>query len=191
MIIYSVIISITLIIVYLLNLLRGCTDILYILKWTSIDILVVFIIDAIIAFVIRRLPEKWFDYKYKAFKIFKWERKFYEAIKIKKWKDKIPELGQLTNFKKNKVREPKNSEYLLRYLMECVYGETIHFLSIILGFLILLINPKCCLYFGLPIAIANGIISYLSFAILRYNRPKLTILYNRSVKSNERYNSTN
>lgn len=191
MIIYSVIISITLIIVYLLNLLRGCTDILYILKWTSIDILVVFIIDAIIAFVIRRLPVKWFDYKYKAFKIFKWERKFYEAIKIKKWKDKIPELGQLTNFKKNKVREPKNSEYLLRYLMECVYGETIHFLSIILGFLILLINPKCCLYFGLPIAIANGIISYLSFAILRYNRPKLTILYNRSVKSNERYNSTN
>lgn len=191
MIIYSVIISITLIIVYLLNLLRGCTDILYILKWTSIDILVVFIIDAIIAFVIRRLPEKWFDYKCKAFKIFKWERKFYEAIKIKKWKDKIPELGQLTNFKKNKVREPKNSEYLLRYLMECVYGETIHFLSIILGFLILLINPKCCLYFGLPIAIANGIISYLSFAILRYNRPKLTILYNRSVKSNERYNFTN
>lgn len=191
MIIYSVIISITLIIVYLLNLLRGCTDILYILKWTSIDILVVFIIDAIIAFVIRRLPEKWFDYKYKAFKIFKWERKFYEVIKIKKWKDKIPELGQLTNFKKNKVREPKNSEYLLRYLMECVYGETIHFLSIILGFLILLINPKCCLYFGLPIAIANGIISYLSFAILRYNRPKLTILYNRSVKSNERYNFTN
>lgn len=191
MIIYSVIISITLIIVYLLNLLRGCTDILYILKWTSIDILVVFIIDAIIAFVIRRLPEKWFDYKYKAFKIFKWERKFYEAIKIKKWKDKIPELGQLINFKKNKVREPKNGEYLLRYLMECVYGETIHFLSIILGFLILLINPKCCLYFGLPIAIANGIISYLSFAILRYNRPKLTILYNRSVKSNERYNSTN
>lgn len=191
MIIYSVIISITLIIVYLLNLLRGYTDILYILKWTSIDILVVFIIDAIIAFVIRRLPEKWFVYKYKVFKIFKWERKFYEAIKIKKWKDKIPELGQLTNFKKNKVREPKNSEYLLRYLMECVYGETIHFLSIILGFLILLINPKCCLYFGLPIAIANGIISYLSFAILRYNRPKLTILYNRSVKSNERYNSTN
>lgn len=191
MIIYSVIISITLIIVYLLNLLRGCTDILYILKWTSIDILVVFIIDAIIAFVIRRLPEKWFVYKYKVFKIFKWERKFYEAIKIKKWKDKIPELGQLTNFKKNKVREPKNSEYLLRYLMECVYGETIHFLSIILGFLILLINPKCCLYFGLPIAIANGIISYLSFTILRYNRPKLTILYNRSVKSNERYNSTN
>lgn len=191
MIIYSVIISITLIIVYLLNLLRGCTDILYILKWTSIDILVVFIIDAIIAFVIRRLPEKWFVYKYKVFKIFKWERKFYEAIKIKKWKDKIPELGQLTNFKKNKVREPKNSEYLLRYLMECVYGETIHFLSIILGFLILLINPKCCLYFGLPIAIANGIISYLSFAILRYNRPKLTILYNRSVKPNERYNSTN
>lgn len=191
MIIYSVIISITLIIVYLLNLLRGCTDILYILKWTSIDILVVFIIDAIIAFVIRRLPEKWFVYKYKVFKIFKWERKFYEAIKIKKWKDIIPELGQLTNFKKNKVREPKNSEYLLRYLMECVYGETIHFLSIILGFLILLINPKCCLYFGLPIAIANGIISYLSFAILRYNRPKLTILYNRSVKSNERYNSTN
>lgn len=191
MIIYSVIISITLIIVYLLNLLRGCTDILYILKWTSIDILVVFIIDAIIAFVIRRLPEKWFDYKYKAFKIFKWKRKFYEVIKIKKWKDKIPELGQLTNFKKNKVREPKNSEYLLRYLMECVYGETIHFLSIILGFLILLINPKCCLYFGLPIAIANGIISYLSFAILRYNRPKLTILYNRSVKSNERYNFTN
>lgn len=191
MIIYSVIISITLIIVYLLNLLRGCTDILYILKWTSIDILVVFIIDAIIAFVIRRLPEKWFVYKYKVFKIFKWERKFYEAIKIKKWKDKIPELGQLTNFKKNKVREPKNSEYLLRYLMECVYGETIHFLSIILGFLILLINPKCCLYFGLPITIANGIISYLSFAILRYNRPKLTILYNRSVKSNERYNSTN
>ena len=42
---------------------------------------------AIIAFVIRRLPEKWFDYKYKAFKIFKWERKLYEAIKKELMKD--------------------------------------------------------------------------------------------------------
>lgn len=182
MLIYTIIISITLIVIYLLNLMRGVTDIWYILKWTGIEIFAIFVIDAIIAFVIRKLPEKWFNHRYKIFKILKCERKIYETLRIKKWKDKIPELGQLTNFKKNKVREPKNSEYLERYLMECVYGETIHFLSIVLGFLILFINSKECIYFGLPIVIANGIISYLSFAILRYNRPKLTILYNRAVR---------
>ena len=50
---------------------------------------------------------------------------------------------------------------------------------------ILLIYPKYVLFFGLPVAIANGFIHYLSFAILRYTRPKLKLLYER----NQRYNN--
>lgn len=81
-----------------------------------------------------------------SFIFYKWERKFYEKIKIKKWKDHIPELGWLANFRKNKVIEPNNNIYVEKFLVECCYGETIHFLSLCLGFLILLIYPKYVLF---------------------------------------------
>lgn len=186
MIIYFIIISITLVYIALLNGLIGINlytyDWFFVIKITLLNILVIFLIDAFLAFVIHKLPLRWFDHRKKCFHIFKWERKFYEKIKIKKWKDHIPELGTLANFRKNKVLEPNNNIYVQKFLTECCYGEMIHFLSIIFGILIIFIAPKYFLLLGFPVVVANALINYLSFAILRYTRPKLLQLYKRNCR---------
>ena len=186
MIIYFIIISITLGYIALLNGLIGINlytyDWFFVIKITLLNILVIFLIDAFLAFVIHKLPLRWFDHRKKCFHIFKWERKFYEKIKIKKWKDHIPELGTLVNFRKNKVLEPNNNIYVQKFLTECCYGEMIHFLSIIFGILIIFIAPKYFLLLGFPVVVANAFINYLSFAILRYTRPKLLQLYKRNCR---------
>lgn len=193
MIIYAVIIGITIITITLLNIFLAIPICGFEYTWYQclgmliLSIVVVFLIDALLAFIIRRLPNRWFNFRKKCFRIFKWEKRFYERVKIKKWKDKIPELGQFTNFSKSKIEDPTNNVYIERFLLEICYGEVIHFTSIILGFLIILMfDLQYCLYMGIPIAIANGIINYLSFAILRYNRPKLMVIHERNRRLEER-----
>lgn len=140
-------------------------------------------IDGLFAFIIRRLPAKWFNHKKKIFIVSKGEKKFYEKIKIRKWKDKIPELGQFTNFSKNKIADPKNNEYLDRYFLEACYGEVIHFLSLFAGFLVIFILPLNLWYcFGLPVAIANIFLNLPSLFILRYNSTKLRVLYESNAR---------
>lgn len=191
MIIYLTIISITILIIFFINFSIGNFNIIYIFLNILFNIIYILIIDAFLAWAINQLPEKWFNYNYKRFKIFKWEKKFYEAIKIKKWKEKIPELGQLANFKKDKIKEPFNNQYINKYLLECVYGEMVHLISIFFGFIIILFNLKEWYIYCLPIAIANGIISYLSYAILRYNRPKLMTIQKRNNRIKERSKNIN
>lgn len=193
MIIYLIIICITILLVFLLNYFIAIPICMYdytlseLIGKVGMSIIVVFLIDAFLAFLIRRLPKKWFNFKYRFFHIFKSEKKFYEKIKIKKWKDLIPELGQFTNFSKRKVDDPTNNEYIERFLLEVCYGEVIHFSSILFGFLIVfLYDLRFCWCIGIPIAIANALINYLSLAILRYNRPKLTTLYKRNSRLESR-----
>lgn len=191
MIIYSIIIGITILFIVVANLCFGIPmygyDMWFVFQMIGLHILVVFLIDALLAFVIRHLlPAKWFNFRLKRFHISKRERKIYEKLQIKKWKDKIPELGKFANFRKNKVEDPTNNEYVERFILECCYGEGVHLSSIILGFLIILMYPKYCLMLGIPVAIANGIIHCLSFMILRYNRPKLMVLFERNKRRIER-----
>ena len=158
-----------------------------IILFTVLHIIAVVAVDAILAFIIRRLPSKWFKKDGGIFKIFKWERKYYEKIGIKKWKDKIPEWGKLTSFSKSKLENPNDNTYVSRFLLECRYGEMIHLLGMILGFLIIFIlHPKYCLNFAIPVAIVNAILNYPSYAILRYNRPKLLVLYEMNRRLEER-----
>lgn len=193
MLIYTIIIGIAVSIITMLNYFIAIPicgynyTIIQCFGMLGISVLVVFLIDAFLAFVIRRLPSRWFDFRKKFFHIFKWEKNFYEKQKIKKWKDKIPELGQFTNFSKSKIEDPTNNEYIERFLLEICYGEVIHFTSIILGFVIIFIfDLRYCWCMGLIVAIANGIINYLSFAILRYNRPKLTTIHKRNERLKQR-----
>lgn len=184
MLIYIFLISITVLIMLLINIFIGINkfnySIYYIIDMIVIHILVVFIIDAFTAFFINKLPKKWFNYQYKIFKIFKWENSFYNCLKIRSWKEYIPELGFLAGFRKNKVKEPHNNNYIDKYLEQCCIGMSVHFTSIILGYLTILIKPKYFLYFALPVSITNGIIHFLSLSILRYNVPKLIRLYERN-----------
>lgn len=190
MLIYLLIIGIDVIIMLLCSYFFGSPmygySMGYAIGFICLNILVVFLIDAFLAFIVNQLPSKWFNYKYKRFHIFKWERSFYEKIQIKKWKDKVPELGWLANFRKNKVAKPNDNEYIEKFLEECCYGEIVHITSIFLGFLIILIKPELFLYFGLPVGIGNAIIHYLSYAILRYTRPKLMVLHKRNQRMKDR-----
>lgn len=152
----------------------------YILLMIIFNIILVIIIDAIIAFTVNKLPKKWFNHKLKRFHIFKFERKLYEFLKIRKWKDHIPELGALANFRKNKVVDPNNNEYVEKFLEQCCYGEIVHLVSMFLGFLIIFFKLDYVFYFGIPVAIGNLILNYLPYMVLRYNRPKLEVLYKRN-----------
>ena len=135
-------------------------------------------IDGLTAAIVRWMPNKWFNPFAKCFKVYKWEKRFYENIGIKKWKDLVPELGHFTKFRKNKIVDPNNNEYISRFLLEIVYGRVGHVASFFTGFLIIFIFPlKYAMCFGFPVAIVNIIMNYMSVAILRYNTPKLIVLY--------------
>lgn len=146
---------------------------------TVCSVIAVVAIDGITAFIVRwLLPEKWFKTRNEVFVAHKNEQLFLDKIGIKKWKDHIPELGFFTAFRKNKISDPKNNQYVERYIMEANYGVTVHFASVLLGFAVIFIYPiKECLCFGIPVAVVNAICNLSSFAILRYNLPKLHRLY--------------
>ena len=152
-----------------------------------------FIIDAVVAFVGRRLPKKWMDPNKKFFQASKKELAFYEKIGVRKWKDKVPELGGFTSFHKNKLSDPWNNKYVERYMLEACYGVVIHFASPFFAFLIILLDYK--MYTGwswmwltimLPVAIVNAVLIGLPTFILKYNLPKLKMLYDINMKNKQR-----
>jgi glycosyl-4,4'-diaponeurosporenoate acyltransferase len=159
----------------------------YIIRSSLLTVVGTIAIDGIFAAVIRRLPEKWFAHDRKFFNVSAKEKKFYEKIKIRKWKDKVPELGQFTNFRKNKIADPHSNEYLERYMLEAAYGEVIHLAGVFGGFLVIFLRPlPYWLCFGLPVAIINVFMNLPSYSILRYNFYKLNILYASNIRRKER-----
>lgn len=142
-----------------------------------------FLIDAVVAFIIHKLPEKWFNPFNKIYKVWNFERGLYEKIGIRKWKDKIPEMGQLCNFKKDKIADIGNNEYIFKFMVETCYAEVLHFLSAVLGFAVIFVfSPKFMLSFALPVAIVNCFLQILPILIQRYTRPKLIKVYERNSK---------
>lgn len=150
--------------------------------YTVATVVGVIAIDGVTAFLVNRLPKKWFNHHFKIFTVGAKEKKFYEKLKIRKWKDKIPELGALGGFRKNQISDPFNNAYVERYLQEVAYGEVVHFASLFVGFFVLLFFPRFWLTIGLPVAVVNLLMNLPSLFILRYNSHKLEVLF----KSNER-----
>ena len=137
-------------------------------------------IDGLFAFIVNKLPNKWFDEKNKHFVVSKRAVKFYEALKIRKWKDKVIELGGLGGFRKNKLREPDDPEYIKRFIIECNKGIVTHRIGYFVGFLGVFLFPlKYALVIGIPVAVVNLILNILPTMILRYNVPKLTVVLKR------------
>ena len=152
---------------------------LSVLGYTWLAVAAVMLIDAIVASGARSLPKACADHTKKVFIVSKKEKLFYEKLKIRKWKDFVPEIGQFTGFRKNKIAEPKNPAYLERFLLEICYGEIGHLFSAILGFAILLLFglTKYWIALALPVAIVNAFMNFPSLIILRYNSYKLKILW--------------
>lgn len=148
-------------------------------------------IDGLFAFIIRRLPEKWFSYKLPFFSVSKKECSFYQKLGIRKWKDKVLELGNFTNFHKDKVYSPNDNEYIERFLLESNYGEIIHLVGIVVGWAVIFIFPlKYALCFGVPVALVNSVLNYLPYCILRYNTPRLLLLHRRNTIANAKENQS-
>ena len=153
----------------------------YALLMPPISTVAVIALDAITAFVIRRMPEKWFDMASPFSSVSKKECEFYTKLGVRKWREKIPELGLFTGFHKNHVAEPGSNDYIKRYILEANYGAVIHLVSVPIGFLIIFLCPLGhAVYFGIPVAIVNAILNILPAVILRYNIPKLLSLYRRN-----------
>ena len=149
------------------NILCKTAEIWYIFVAVFGSIVAVILVDALTATLVRWvLPKKWFSVNSKMFNVKKKETIFYEKIGIKKWKDKIPELGSLTGFSKGKIADPKNNEFIERFILESHYGIGVHFVGMVLGFVIIFIFPLKFWYcFGLPVAIVNLVYNLLFYKI--------------------------
>lgn len=142
-----------------------------------------------VAIIIRMLPRKWFNPNRKIYQVGDKERQFLLKIGIKKWKDKIPEMGQTVNFKKDKLQDANNAEYIQKFLVETCYAESLHIscavLAIIFAFISLLFMPNLFVWtVSLPVAIVYSIYNIPSILIQRYNRPRLKVQLKRLTKNN-------
>ena len=142
-------------------------------------------IDGLFAFLCNQIPAKWVKDK-KIFNVSKAEQRLYERLGIRAWKDKALELGGLGGFSKAKINDPNNPEYIERFLVESYKGEIDHIVGMIVGFTVIFIFPlKFAWFVGVPVAIVNAAINYMSVMILRYNTPKLKTLYKRASRNIE------
>lgn len=188
MVLYLSIVFIAMVLISTFNIWLG-TPVFGYSPWVVIGMVVLGVVfeiavDGIFAKLINISPNKWFSHEKKINKVSKRERNFYEKLKIRSWKDKVLELGALGGFRKNKLADPSNPDYLLTFLVESNKGVTVHIGGMILGFLVIFIAPlKYALVIGLPIAIVNVFLNTMSTMVLRYNIPKLTAAYERAKRT--------
>ena len=142
---------------------------------------VLFLIDAVTAFLTRRLPEKWFSPEAKIFTVKPAERKIYRKLKINSWKKYVPEWGCFTGFHKDKVREPESSAYIGRFLIESNYGVAGHIAGAVAGFAIMFLPFFHPFAVALPLAAINFVLGILPTMILRSNTPSLRAIYRKNI----------
>jgi len=178
MILYSIIITISLAIVIVTNIIFTAIGIGGVFLYSFLNLFIVVGIDAIIAWIVHSIPEKKINPFKKVYLTSKTEKRLYEKLGVKIWKTKIPESGKyLCNFAKDKVEQPNNNEYVLKFLRETCYAEIMHFISIFLGFIPLVFMPYK-LSIVLPVSFVNAILQLLPVIVQRYNRIRLISLYN-------------
>lgn len=143
-----------------------------------------FIVTGIVLVVMRLLPKKLWNPNLKYFKVSKKEVRFLEKLGVKKWKDQIPEWGATGGFSKRHM-QATDEQYLLRFIYETCFGEILHLLSAIFGFMSLLyFKADQYYFFVLPIAITNFVLQLMPCLVQRYNRYRLTLVLNRKQKQN-------
>ncbi len=163
---------------------------IYIIFAVIISTVAEILLNGLFAGIVRwMLPKKWFTADKNYFSASKKEMLFYEKIGIKKWKDKVLELGCFTSFRKNKISDPRNLEYVESYILEANYGVVVHLVLIVVSFLVVFMYPLKYWYcFGVPVAIVSVVLNILPLFILRYNLPKLYVLRKINSKRNKNLN---
>lgn len=154
-------------------------------EWlTLLHVFLVFVVilipTGIFTFITRVIPFSFFNPNNFLFKDRKFERGFYEKVGVKKWKSNVPEFGNLVNFKKNKLSDPHNKEYMRKFIDESCRGELVHSFAFFWGFIALLFIPSpYILTAGLPLAIIHAFLHILPVFIQRYIRPRMVRIYER------------
>ena len=192
MLLYSIIIFVSMVVVATLNIFFNplYQDKFWIYIVVTIALTIIAIaIDGLVAFIIRKMPERWFKEDKGIFKTSEREKKIYRFLRVNKWKEHVPELGNFTGFHKNKFANPFDNEYVGRFILEARYGVAIHLYSVPASFLLLLLDWKMYtgqsniwLTIALPIAIVNAILIVLPAFILKYNLPTLVKIYNNNLR---------
>ena len=149
----------------------------FVIVAVAIGIVYEFLVDLIVAIIIKKTPNKWYSADKKMFNVPKWYKRFAERLGVKAWKDKIWELGSAGGFSKRKIDNPKDINYVNTFLIEINKGIITHYLILPVGFTLLFVFPiNYILPITLPIAIVNAFLNILPIVVLKYNYPKLKTL---------------
>lgn len=136
-------------------------------------------IDGLEAFLIRRLPNKWFSPD-KGFNVGKREKKIYSKLRIYKLSRIVPELGMFTGFHKDKLPDRHDTAFISRFILESNYGILIHLINAVSGILLPLIPCLRHVHIFVPIMAVNAVLNILPFCLLRYNLFSLNRLYRKT-----------
>lgn len=176
---YATIILLANVLIILSNVFNGA-DFLPTIIFSALGTVTVIAVDGILAFIIRRLPKKWFAPENRFFTVSRREKRIYGKLKLKKITAYVPELGGFTGFHKDKLKSTGDKDYLARFLLESNYGVVIHIANAFLGFVIG-VFPFCGgASVWVPVALVNFVLSALPVFILRNNTPPLMFLYKKS-----------
>ena len=154
--------------------------------WYNVIIAVVlctaaqFALDGLIAFIINKMPDKFFDVNNPLYNVSEAEKKLYKRLKVRNWKDKVWDLGGLGGFSKKNLVHPNSSAYIKKFIIECNKGVLTHRLSYPIGFLPMLFMPNICAFsIAFPVALVNLFLNILPTVAMRYNTPKLQAMLKR------------
>lgn len=177
MILYLTIIFIVSCTTALFNALFGSMGAQIAVLHTFFNVGLMVVIDAIVAILVRLVPEKNINPFCKIFVAKNKERKFYEKIGVKTWKDIIPETGKaLVGFDKTQIEKPNDNNYVIKFLKETCYAGIMHTISIFACTIVFAFMPYK-LSIVLPVVITNMFLQLLPVIVQRYNRIRLISLY--------------
>jgi hypothetical protein len=171
---YLSVIGIAMTIVAAINLILGTAPWYYVISAVIWCTALQFALDGLIAILIRLTPDRYFDVDNPYFTVSERSQALYKKLKVRRWKDKVWELGGLGGFSKKSLADPKNPEYIKKFIIECNKGVVTHRLSYPIGFLAMMtVNGICAITIALPIAVVNLFLNILPTLVLRYNTTPL------------------
>jgi len=162
------------------NIIFNTANWYYVITAVAWCIALQFAIDGLIAIIINKMPDRWFNIDNPIYRVSKKETTIYIRLKVRIWKDKVWELGGLGGFSKKSLKEPDNPKYIEKFIIECNKGVLTHRLSYPAGFLAMLTLPNICAFtIALPVAVVNLFLNILPTIVLRYNTPMLLSVFKR------------
>lgn len=177
---YLTVIGVAVTLISAINIFFQTAEWYYVIIAVVFSAVMQFALDGTLAIIINKMPDAWFDVDNRLYHVFEWEKRLYKKLNVRGWKDNVWELGGLGGFSKSKLLDPRNPDYIEKFVIECNKGVLTHRLSYPIGFLVMLtlkgITPFTI---AIPVATVNVFLNILPTLALRYNTPKLTAILNR------------